>query len=60
MAVLDGWICVDLIKFENFSRIAFQTNSVPHTRPETPRSVTHNHDEDCSDEESDPKVEEEE
>ncbi|XP_037026081.1 cytosolic purine 5'-nucleotidase-like isoform X1 [Bradysia coprophila] len=38
-----------------------QTNSVPHTRPETPRSVTHNHDEDCSDEESDPiKVEEEE
>lgn len=27
---------------------------VPHTRPETPRSVTHNHDEDYSDEESDP------
>lgn len=41
--------------------LIFQTNSVPHTRPETPRSVTHNHDEDCSDEESDPiKVEEEE
>lgn len=28
--------------------------TVPHTRPETPRSVTHNHDEDCSDDESDP------
>ncbi|XP_046659094.1 cytosolic purine 5'-nucleotidase isoform X2 [Homalodisca vitripennis] len=26
---------------------------VPHVRPETPRSVTHNHDEDYSDEESD-------
>lgn len=29
-------------------------NGVPHTRPETPRSVTHTHDEDYSDEESDP------
>lgn len=28
----------------------------PHTRPVTPRSVTHNHDEDYSDEESDPNV----
>ncbi|PSN50671.1 Cytosolic purine 5'-nucleotidase [Blattella germanica] len=28
---------------------------IPHTRPETPRSVTHNHDEDYSDEESDSK-----
>lgn len=26
---------------------------VPHTRPETPTSVTHNHDEDYSEEESD-------
>lgn len=26
---------------------------VVHTRPETPQSVTHNHDEDYSDEESD-------
>lgn len=26
---------------------------VPHARPETPRCVTHNHDEDYSDEESD-------
>lgn len=26
---------------------------MPHTRPETPRSVTHNHDEDCSDDEID-------
>lgn len=31
-------------------------NSVPHTRPVTPRSVTHNHDEDYSDEESDPNA----
>lgn len=30
------------------------SSSVPHTRPETPRSVTHNHDEDYSDEDSDP------
>lgn len=27
-----------------------------HTRPVTPRSVTHNHDEDYSDEESDPNA----
>lgn len=27
--------------------------SVPHTRPPTPRSITHNHDEDYSDEDSD-------
>lgn len=27
--------------------------AIPHARPETPRSVTHNHDEDCSDEDSD-------
>lgn len=26
---------------------------LPHARPETPRTVTHTHDEDCSDEESD-------
>lgn len=26
---------------------------MPHVRPETPRHVTHNHDEDCSDDESD-------
>ena len=30
--------------------------SVPHTRPETPRSVTHTHDEDYSDEDSDEKT----
>lgn len=30
-----------------------QKSSVPHTRPETPRTVTHTHDEDYSDEESD-------
>lgn len=33
------------------------STSVPHTRPETPRSVTHNHDEDYSDEDSDPDSE---
>ena len=26
---------------------------IPHARPETPRNVTHTHDEDCSDEDSD-------
>ncbi|CAK9824474.1 Cytosolic purine 5'-nucleotidase [Anthophora retusa] len=29
------------------------TNQIPHARPETPRNVTHTHDEDCSDEDSD-------
>ncbi|CAB3377362.1 Hypothetical predicted protein [Cloeon dipterum] len=28
-------------------------SQVPHARPEAPRHVTHNHDEDCSDDESD-------
>ncbi|XP_029044398.2 cytosolic purine 5'-nucleotidase isoform X2 [Osmia bicornis bicornis] len=28
-------------------------NQIPHARPETPRNVTHTHDEDCSDEDSD-------
>lgn len=28
-------------------------SQVPHVRPDTPRHVTHNHDEDCSDDESD-------
>ncbi|XP_047000015.1 cytosolic purine 5'-nucleotidase isoform X3 [Schistocerca americana] len=32
---------------------------LPHPRPETPRSVTHNHDEDYSDEETDSKSSEE-
>ncbi|XP_073998486.1 5' nucleotidase B isoform X2 [Rhodnius prolixus] len=36
------------------NKILERSNSqVPHTRPITPRSVTHNHDEDYSDEESD-------
>lgn len=42
-----------------FSLLIFKSNdkgSVPHTRPVTPRSVTHNHDEDYSDEESDPNA----
>lgn len=30
-------------------------SQVPHVRPETPRSVTHNHDEDFSDDDSDDK-----
>ncbi|KAJ4435786.1 hypothetical protein ANN_18405 [Periplaneta americana] len=34
-------------------------SQIPHTRPETPRCVTHNHDEDYSDEESDSKSSEE-
>lgn len=38
-----------------FAFIQSDKGSVPHTRPVTPRSVTHNHDEDFnSDEESDP------
>ncbi|XP_043491096.1 cytosolic purine 5'-nucleotidase isoform X1 [Polistes fuscatus] len=28
-------------------------SQIPHARPETPRNVTHTHDEDCSDEDSD-------
>jgi 5'-nucleotidase len=38
-------------------RRSYERNAslIPHTRPETPRSVTHNHDEDYSDEESDSK-----
>ncbi|KAG8041308.1 hypothetical protein G9C98_002296 [Cotesia typhae] len=30
-----------------------EINPIPHARPETPRNVTHTHDEDCSDEDSD-------
>lgn len=37
-------------------QVGDKSSSVPHTRPETPRSVTHNHDEDYSDEESDPNT----
>ncbi|XP_034943064.1 cytosolic purine 5'-nucleotidase isoform X2 [Chelonus insularis] len=29
------------------------SSAIPHARPETPRNVTHTHDEDCSDEDSD-------
>ncbi|XP_043268675.1 cytosolic purine 5'-nucleotidase isoform X2 [Venturia canescens] len=32
---------------------ATANNQIPHARPETPRNVTHTHDEDCSDEDSD-------
>ncbi|CAH0552528.1 unnamed protein product [Brassicogethes aeneus] len=31
-------------------------SQIPHVRPETPLQVTHNHDEDCSDEDSDDKI----
>lgn len=31
-------------------------SQIPHVRPETPRSVTHNHDEDFSDDDSDEKI----
>lgn len=31
--------------------VTFQSTSVPHMRPETPRQLTHTHDEDCSDDE---------
>ncbi|XP_037920038.1 cytosolic purine 5'-nucleotidase isoform X2 [Hermetia illucens] len=37
-----------------------ESAGIPHTRPETPRSVTHTHDEDYSDEESDPNNKNEE
>lgn len=42
------------IKEKEIKKEQDRVNSqVPHMRPVTPRSVTHNHDEDCSDEESD-------
>lgn len=50
-----------LLMEKNFMNLNldFQSNdkgSVPHTRPHTPQKVTHNHDEDYSDEESDPNA----
>ncbi|XP_003695992.1 cytosolic purine 5'-nucleotidase isoform X1 [Apis florea] len=33
--------------------VDYSNNQIPHARPETPRNVTHTHDEDCSDEDSD-------
>ncbi|XP_044586428.1 cytosolic purine 5'-nucleotidase isoform X2 [Cotesia glomerata] len=40
---------------QNAIMASFETeiNPIPHARPETPRNVTHTHDEDCSDEDSD-------
>lgn len=38
----------------HFSLYFLQPVTVPHTRPSTPRTVTHTHDEDYSEEESDP------
>ena len=43
----------------NFQLLERSHSQVPHTRPETPQSLTHNHDEDYSDEESDSKSSEE-
>lgn len=38
-------------------RVLERTSSqIPHVRPETPLSVTHNHDEDFSDDDSDDKT----
>lgn len=41
-------------EFTQSSQLLINKMSVPHARPETPRSVTHTHDEDYSDEEFDP------
>lgn len=43
-----------------FQLLTKESAGIPHTRPETPRSVTHTHDEDYSDEESDPNNKNEE
>ncbi|XP_065339747.1 cytosolic purine 5'-nucleotidase isoform X1 [Cloeon dipterum] len=39
--------------FSRTRQVERAQSQVPHARPETPRHVTHNHDEDCSDDESD-------
>lgn len=38
-----------------FQTLARTNSTIPHVRAETPRTVTHNHDEDCDDEDSDGK-----
>ncbi|KAH9630506.1 hypothetical protein HF086_000719 [Spodoptera exigua] len=38
-------------KSKGHPSVTFQCASVPHMRPETPRQLTHTHDEDCSDDE---------
>ncbi|KAK7794365.1 hypothetical protein R5R35_007246 [Gryllus longicercus] len=43
---------------ENPKVLERSPSQIPHARPETPRCVTHNHDEDYTDEESDGKVNE--
>lgn len=43
---LTRWFQVSLIPESGIDQI-------PHARPETPRNVTHTHDDDCSDEDSD-------
>lgn len=51
-----GFACGQILTLcLNFQLLERSHSQVPHTRPETPRCVTHNHDEDYSDEESDSK-----
>jgi len=55
-----GFACGQMLTFYiNFQLLERSHSQVPHTRPETPRCLTHNHDEDYSDEESDSKSSEE-
>lgn len=51
---------LNYIKPFYFQLLTKESAGIPHTRPETPRSVTHTHDEDYSDEESDPNNKNEE
>jgi 5'-nucleotidase len=39
--------------FQQLSFVKSAVDQIPHARPETPRNVTHTHDDDCSDEDSD-------
>ena len=57
---MTGFTCGQILTFYiNFQLLERSHSQVPHTRPETPRCLTHNHDEDYSDEESDSKSSEE-
>lgn len=44
----------EIQKLTSVLQLNDKSTTVPHTRPVTPRAVTHNHDEDYTDEESDP------
>lgn len=41
------------MQFQGVLDVDHTASQIPHARPETPRNVTHTHDEDCSDEDSD-------